>query len=131
MLHEVLLHCFYNRPKMGLFARPCAGERAGEPPERSLGMSSRKEYEEKVKAKLAELEAEIDRLRDQVKNAEAELLPEHHSRIENLHALKEKAMEKFSELVEASDESWEHLQQGMEHYWESLGNELKAFEKME
>lgn len=94
-------------------------------------MSRRREYEEKVKAKLAELEVEIDRLRDQVKSAEAELIPEHHSKIEELHALKETAKQKFSELVEASEESWEHLQQGMEHYWESLGNELKAFEGMD
>ena len=94
-------------------------------------MSSRKEYEQKVKQKLEDLEREIDVLRHKVKNTEAELVPEQHSRVEKLHDLKEEAKEKLSELMEASDDAWEELQEGVEHYWKSLGNELKAFDKME
>lgn len=91
-------------------------------------MSKRKAYEEQVREKLKELEAEVDRLKEQIKSTEAELLPEHHSKLETLHSLQEETKAKFNELVDASDEAWEELQDGVEKYWKALGNELKAYE---
>ena len=91
-------------------------------------MSRRREYEDQVRAKLEELEREIDLLRAKVKVAESELAPEHHDRVDKLHKLKEEAKEKLHELAEASDEAWEDFQEGVEHYWTALGNEVKAFE---
>ena len=91
-------------------------------------MSSKREYEDQVRAKLEELEREIDLLKAKVKVAEAELAPEHHEKVNKLHDLKEEAKEKLHELVEASDDAWEHLQDGVEHYWTAIGNEMKAFD---
>lgn len=91
-------------------------------------MSRRKLYEEQVREKLRELEAEVDRLKAQIKSTEAELLPEQHSKMESLHSLQEETKAKFGELVEASDEAWEELQDGVEQYWRALGNELKAYD---
>jgi|FLOH01.1.fsa_nt_gi chromosome segregation ATPase len=91
-------------------------------------MSKRKLYEDQVREKLQQLEGEIDRLKQQIKNAETELLPERHSKIESLHSLKEETKEKFQELLAASDDAWEELQEGVEHYWKALGNELKAYD---
>jgi len=93
-------------------------------------MSSRKDYEAKVRAKMAELEAEVERLQLHIKQTEEELLPEHHEKMDEIKELASKARGKLAELAEASDDSWEHLQEGLEHYWKSLGNELKAFEKI-
>lgn len=94
-------------------------------------MSNRKEYEKKVKEKLEELEKEVDALREKISSAGAELAPEQHPKVETLHKLKEEAKEKFNELLEAGDDAWENLQEGVEHYWTALGNELKAFDKMD
>jgi len=91
-------------------------------------MSKKRDYEDQVRAKLEELEREIDLLKAKVKVAEAELAPEHQEKVEKLHNMKEEAKEKFQELVEASDDAWEHLQEGVEHYWTALGNEMKAFD---
>jgi molecular chaperone GrpE (heat shock protein) len=91
-------------------------------------MSNRREYEQRVKARFEELEAEIEVLRKHVLDAEAELGPEHHRRVLELQQLKETAKEKMHELLDASDDAWESLQGGMEHYYTALGNELKAFD---
>jgi chromosome segregation ATPase len=91
-------------------------------------MSSRKQYEEKVKQKLQELELEIEKLKAQLKEVEAELVPEHHEKFQELHALQNKAKQKFDELVEAGDDAFESLQENMEEYWSSLGREIKAFD---
>ncbi len=91
-------------------------------------MSKRAEYEETVKQRFAELEAEIDRLKEQLTNAEAELLPEHHSKFEGLHDLQSKVRGKLSELLAASDEAFEELQEGMEHYYKAVGNEMMSYQ---
>ena len=89
-------------------------------------MSSRKDYEEKLKSKLELLEQDIDALKAKVKEVEGDL--EHEEQVEKLHKMKEEAKQKFHELIEASDDAWEDLQDGVEHYWTALGNEVKAFE---
>lgn len=91
-------------------------------------MSRRKNYEAEVKAKLEDLERDIDVLRAKVKQAERELAPEHHKQVEKLARLKDEARVKLHELLQASDDAWEGLQEGVEHYWTALGNEVKAFD---
>ena len=91
-------------------------------------MSKRKLYEDQVREKLKELEGEVDKLKAKIESTEAELLPEHHSKIESLHALQAETKAKFDELLEAGDEAWEELQDGVEKYWKALGNELKAYD---
>ena len=89
-------------------------------------MSHRKKFEESLKAKLEQLEQDIDALKAKVKDVEDDL--EHEEKVEKLHDMKEEARERLHELMEASDDAWEDLQEGAEHYWTALGNEVKAFE---
>lgn len=91
-------------------------------------MSKRAEYEESVKKKFAELEQEIESLKEKLKGAEAELLPEHHGTFENLHEYHTKAKEMLSELLEASDDVFEGLQEGIEHYYKAVGNEMMSYQ---
>ena len=67
-------------------------------------MSKRKLYEDQVREKLRELEAEVDKLKAKIENTEADLLPEHRSKMEALHSLQEETKAKFNELLEAGDE---------------------------
>jgi len=110
-----------------------SGERAdrGIPkvrPERRSTMSKRTEYEDSVRQKFAELEQEIDKLKEQLKSAEAELLPEHRAKFEGLHQIQMKAKQKLSDLLEASDEAFEGLQEGIEHYYKAVGNEMMSYQ---
>ena len=91
-------------------------------------MSKRADYEDKVRQRFAELEAEIDGLKEKLKSAESELLPEHHSKFEGLHNLQNRIREKLSELLAASDEAFEELQEGMEHYYKAVGNEMMSYQ---
>ena len=91
-------------------------------------MSKRTEYEDSVRQKFAELEQEIDKLQEQLKSAEAELLPEHRAKFEGLHQIQMKAKQKLSDLLEASDEAFEGLQEGIEHYYKAVGNEMMSYQ---
>ncbi len=89
-------------------------------------MSSRKNYEEKLKFKLEQLERDIEELMAKVKDVEDDL--EHEKKVEKLRDMKDEARKRLHQLMKASDDAWEDLQEGAEHYWSALGNEVKAFE---
>lgn len=91
-------------------------------------MNTRKQYEQEVKARFVELEEEIDKLREKVKQSEQELFPEHRKRMDELRALRDKLKIRYHELLEAGDDAWDDVQKGVEHYWDAVGRELKAFE---
>ncbi|MCG8415653.1 MAG: hypothetical protein MI746_15665 [Pseudomonadales bacterium] len=92
-------------------------------------MSKKRDYEDKVREKLNELEAEIEALREHVKEMEAELLPEHEEHFERLHALQAVTKAKFKELVDSSEETYDTVRSKLEEYWSSLGREVKAFDQ--
>lgn len=48
-------------------------------------MSGKKQYEERVAAKLKQLESEVDALRDYIKSIEHEHAPEHREQFQKLH----------------------------------------------
>ncbi len=92
-------------------------------------MSKKRDYENKVREKLNELEAEIEALREHVKEMEAELLPEQEEHFQRLHKLEAATKAKFRELVESGEEAYESVRSNLEEYWSSLGREVKAFDK--
>jgi prefoldin subunit 5 len=91
-------------------------------------MSSKKQYEEQVAAKLKQLESEVDALRDHIKSIEHELAPEHREQFQKLQELEAATKAKFDELVESGDEVFDSMRENLEEYWSSLGREIKAFD---
>ncbi|MFO7459256.1 MAG: hypothetical protein R6X07_01420 [Desulfatiglandales bacterium] len=77
-------------------------------------------YVQKLKAKMAEWNAEIDKLHAKADLAKAEAKIEYHEQIEDLRAKRKEVEDKIAELQQAGEGAWEDLKQGLENSWEIL-----------
>lgn len=89
-------------------------------------MSNREAYEQKLRAKLDEWQAEIDKLRAKARGAEADARIEREKEAERLEAKREEMRDKLKELREAGDDAWDDLRDGAERAWKSFSD---SFEK--
>lgn len=89
-------------------------------------MSNREAYEQKLRAKLDEWQAEIDKLRAKARGAEADARIEREKEAERLEAKREEMRQKLKEMREAGDDAWDDLRDGAERAWKSFSD---SFEK--
>jgi len=89
-------------------------------------MSNREAYEQKLRAKLDEWQAEIDKLRAKARGAEADARIEREKEADRLEAKREEMRHKLKEMREAGDEAWDDLRDGAERAWKSFSD---SFEK--
>ena len=90
-------------------------------------MSNREAYEQKLRAKLDEWQAEIDKLKAQARGADADARIEREKEAERLEERREEVRRKLEELREAGDDAWDDIRAGAERAWESMSD---AFEKV-
>ena len=83
-------------------------------------MSNRDAYVQKLKAKMDEWNAEIDKVAAKADRADAEAKIEYHKQLEDLRAKRKDVEEKIAELQQAGESAWEDLKQGLENSWEIL-----------
>ena len=89
-------------------------------------MQSREIYEKKIQARLHELRAKIDKLREEAERAEANLELEYYTRVDELHLKLETANQKFQALKQASDEQWHEFKSEFELIWDSMRELIKS-----
>lgn len=89
-------------------------------------MSKRSEYVEKMKTKLDEWNADIDKLEARAKIAEAELKTDYQEQIAVLKRQRDEAKVKLKTLESASDEAWEDIKTGVEMAWSSLNSAVNS-----
>lgn len=77
-------------------------------------------YVQKLKARLDEWNAEIDRLAAKAGQAEAESRIEYENRLEEVRAKRKALEDRLAELQQAGEGAWEDLKQGLENSWEIL-----------
>jgi hypothetical protein len=77
-------------------------------------------YVQKLKAKVNEWNAEIDKMAARADQAEAESKIEYHKQLEDLRAKRKNLEDKIAELQQAGEGAWEDLKQGLENSWEIL-----------
>ncbi|NEP60566.1 MAG: hypothetical protein F6K31_26795 [Symploca sp. SIO2G7] len=87
---------------------------------------SKQIYEEKVKAQLKKMNAQIDELKAKGKKAQANASIEYHNQLEQLYTKRDAAQRKLEEIQKAGEEAWSELQAGFEQAWNDLST---AFEK--
>ena len=83
-------------------------------------MNSREAYVQKLKAKLDEWNATIDKLQEKADQAEAGAKIAYEKQLADLRAKREDVDEKLSEMEQAGESAWEDLKQGLENSWEIL-----------
>jgi len=88
-------------------------------------MSNRDAYVQKMKAKLDEWNADIDKLAAKAEAAEADAKITYNVQVENLRAKHAEAEQKLERLGAASEGAWEDMRTGIESAWESIGNATK------
>ena len=87
-------------------------------------MSLRDAYVQKLKARITELNADIDRLAPMIDKADAETRIRYYKQLENLRERRKGVEESIAELQQAGESVWEDLKQGLENSWEILKTSL-------
>ncbi len=77
-------------------------------------------YEQKMRARLDEWKAELDKLKARARGASADTQLEMNRRIENLETAIQEGETRLSALSEAGDDAWESIREGVDAAWESL-----------
>lgn len=83
-------------------------------------MSSRDEYVRKMQAKLAEWNADIDRLTAKANEVSADIRSEYSEQIEVLKAKQAAARQKIEEVQKSGESAWQDLQSGVELAWGAI-----------
>ena len=87
---------------------------------------TRDAYVRKVKAKLDEWNAEIDKLEAKARQKEAEIKTDYQERIDVLETKREEANDKLAALQSAGDAAWQDLKSGVELAASALGEAVKS-----
>ncbi|UCD56671.1 MAG: hypothetical protein JSV16_12690 [Candidatus Hydrogenedentota bacterium] len=88
-------------------------------------LQQKQEYQNKIEAKLDEVDAQIDELKARAEQAKDETKAKLYKQIEELQKKQEAAREKLEELKTASEQAWEKLKSEMDAAVEDLENFIK------
>ncbi len=80
-------------------------------------MTSRDDYLDEFKAKLDEWNAEIDKLENNARKAQADAKVQYDKQLEALREMRDDAQTKFSEMQNTTAEAWDVMLQGTEKAW--------------
>lgn len=89
-------------------------------------MKNRDEYVHKMQSKLAEWNAEIDRLTLLAEKAAADVRDEYKEQIDTLKSRQEAARKKMEALQNAGESAWDDLKSGAELAWTALGEAIDS-----
>ena len=88
--------------------------------------TTRDAYVQKIKAKLDEWNAEIDRLEAQARQKEADAQTSLQEQIDQVKAKRRAAEEKLDDVRQAGGDAWEDLKSGVELAAEAVGDALRS-----
>ncbi len=85
-------------------------------------MEKKEAYQQKAEAKLAEWDAEIDRLKAKARAADADAQIVFQDQIEKMESKKGNVESKMDELKSAGEGAWEDIATGVDKALDDLGN---------
>jgi vacuolar-type H+-ATPase subunit I/STV1 len=88
-------------------------------------MGNRREYIDKLAARLKELDGEINKLEKITDKAVEDMKAEYHLQIEDLFLKKAKVQDQVDKLQKASGNAWEDMKAGAELSWEVFEDSVK------
>jgi len=89
-------------------------------------VESKEAYLEKLKAKMNEWNAEIDKLKAKAAQSKADLKIEIEKRVGDLEPHRREVENKIQQLVQASGPAWEDLKEGVQRAWNKLDEAVKS-----
>jgi DNA repair ATPase RecN len=84
-------------------------------------MSERDVYVEKMKAKLDEWNAELEKLSARMSTAEADAKLEYQKMKKHLIEQRDEATQRLDKLQSASENAWQDMRKGFESAWGIMG----------
>ena len=88
-------------------------------------MENRRDYIDRLAARLKELESEIGELEKIADKAVEEVKAEYQQQIKDLFFKKEELLDKVSKIKEASGNAWEDIKAGNKLSWEVFNESVK------
>ncbi len=89
-------------------------------------MSEQESYHRKIRARLDEWNAEIDKFEARADQAAADAQLEYYAQLKKLRALHEEAGNKLDELGEADEDTWENLKNGVDIAADAVDHALES-----
>ncbi len=86
-------------------------------------------FARKVKARIDEWNAEIDRLEARAKQAEADARIDYHDEIQELKNHRDEARKKLRKFEQAGEGAWEDLKAGVEMAYEAMNQAVHSARK--
>ncbi len=83
-------------------------------------------YEQKLKAKMDEWNAEIDKLTAKASQAEADAKIEYDKELQKLRSRRDELKQKMEALRQAGEGAWEDVKSGLESAWKELDEDLRS-----
>lgn len=87
-------------------------------------MTDRKEYIEKLNARLKKWDSEIAKLETKAKQAKKESRLEYQNQLEKLQVKRQEAMSRLKDIREASEGAWQELKSGAEAAFHRMGEAM-------
>ena len=97
--------------------------------QQEISMSRREQYQAKLKANLATLEAEIKKLSVKANKAKSDAKVKLDMELAVLKAQQQVAKARFNALRRASDEAWGDIKAGADQAWKDLSKAFSAARK--
>lgn len=94
-----------------------------------MNLTNREMVVEKLKAKLDQWNAELDKLEARTRESRAEVKAHHEENMQELKRLRDNAKEKLKALQEESGGAWDELKKGAEDAWDRFSEAVDKARK--
>lgn len=91
-----------------------------------MAEESKDAYLQRLKAKLDEWKAELDKLTAKAKQADATVRIEIQKEIDTLREQRAKLEGKFEEVRQSSEAAWRDIRSGIDRAWSALSDAVKS-----
>jgi hypothetical protein len=88
-------------------------------------MESRKDYIDRMAARLREWDTELQKLEAKAEVAKADVKASYNKQINELRLKKEEAQQKLGKIQDAGEDAWEELKDGAEKSWNLFEDSVK------
>ena len=94
-------------------------------------MENRKDYIDRMAARLREWDTELQKLEAKAETAKTDVKASYNQKINELRLKKEEAQLKLKKIQDAGEDAWEELQEGAEKSWKIFEESVKnAWDKL-
>ena len=89
-------------------------------------MENRKEYIDRMAARLKEWDTELQKLEAKAELAKADVKASYNQQIKELRLKKGEAQQKLKKIQDAGEDAWEELKEGAEKSWKLFEDSVKT-----